>query len=145
MRSVLALVVSVVSLSAAPVPKAIQKKPPTADGVWECVEFNGYNGRVKATVTGTFWKIAGDKMSVGKPTPDEFAEGDYNSTFRVVDAAKPHQLEMSVSDKVRYSAVLVPDGDSLRWAWCTNSAKTITECGPADDVYYYVFKRVKEK
>ena len=46
---------------------------------------------------------------------------------------------------VKYSAVVELDGNTLRWCYATDSTVTITECKPANGVYYYVFERVKEK
>jgi hypothetical protein len=144
MRSVLALVVFAVVLPAAPVPKGV-KKPPSADGVWECVEFNGHNGKVRsATVIGTFWQMEGEELWSGKRTVAELTPDSQPLVLAIRDPKRPHQREL-VSGGGRASADIEVDGDPLRWALATDWTKTITECGPADDVYYYVFKRVKEK
>lgn len=148
MRPLLALLVFALPLAAAPVPKAIKARPVTLDGVWQCVEFNGWDGRMKSPDTvGTYWRIAGDKMSRARKTTAELAAADaLEFTLRARDEADPRLREYVVgANAAPYSTVFERDGDTLRWAWCTDPKATITACQPAADVYYYVFKRVDEK
>ena len=138
------LLLLVAPVVAAPVPKAV-KKQATADGVWRVTEFNGHNGKIQANAVGYYWMVAGDRMSNGKRTPEELSATDLPTTFRVRDADNPHLREMVVTTNVKFSSVFVLDGDTLRWAYATDPTQTITECRPADGVYYYVLERVKEK
>lgn len=129
-------------LFTAPVPKALRKVP-NYDGVWQVVEFIDQDGGLKSAAVGKYWKIDGDKIGQGKAA-NEWSEGDLSRTLRTPDGQKPHLRELVVSDTVWYSCALELDGDTLRLAGCIDSSKTITECKPGKNVYYYEFKRVNK-
>ncbi len=143
----LAIFLLVGSLPAAPVPKSL-KKPPSADGVWECVEHN-LDGRAEEVPFHLrYYKVAGEHMSYGCETLDELAKQmrETNAyTFRLSDPDRPSLRAMVDSDGIVHSAVFELDGDTLRWAACADAERTITECKPGLGVQYFVFKRVKEK
>ena len=144
MRPLFVLLLLVVPVVAAPVPTAV-KKAATADGVWEWVEFNGNDGKLQYAIQKpSYWRIEGDRISTGKPSVEEVLREELKHTLRVRDE-KQQNLRTFDIGVVKYSAVVELDGDTLRWCYATDSTVTITECKPANGVYYYVFERVKEK
>ena len=146
MRSILALVVFVVSLPAAPVPKGV-KKPPSADGVWECVEMNSDGRSMDVPAHMRYFKIDGETMSNGQPALKEMVRpiGELRPfTLRIDDSARPTLRTMVDSDGIVHSAVFELDGDTLRWAFTTDRDRTLIECKPGLGVCYYLFHRVKE-
>lgn len=147
MRSALILLFVAGLSFAAPVPKGV-KKPPSADGVWECVEYN-LDGRAEEVPFHLrYYKVAGEHMSYGCETLDELAKQmpETNAyTFRISDPDRPTLRTMVDSDGIVHSAVVELDADTLRWTACADAERTITECKPGLGVQYFVFKRVNEK
>lgn len=147
MRPLVVLLFAAASLPAAPVPKGV-KKPPSADGVWECVEVNSDGRSMDVPELTRYCKIEGDRVSNGRPTLPEIEcpIGELQPfTLRTDDPARPTLRTMIIDDGPTYSAVFERDGDTLRWAWCGDRQRTITECAPGPDVVYSVLRRVKEK
>ncbi len=143
MRPLFVLLLFALPVVAAPVPKAL-KKTATEDGVWEWVEFNGHNGAMKYTIPKPMYRrIDGDRMSIGKSSVEEVLREELKHTIRARDEKQPN-LRTYDTGGVQYSAVLELDGDTLRWCYALDLKATITECKPANGVYYYEFKRVKE-
>jgi hypothetical protein len=143
MRPLFALLLFALPAFAAPVPKALKAKP-TADGVWEWVEFNGNDGKMQYAIQKPmYWRIEGDGISTGMKSVEELLAKPLTHTMKVRDEKQPHLRTFDTG--VKYSAVMELDGDTLRWCYANDQNKTITECKPADGVYYYVFKRVAEK
>jgi len=143
MRPLATLLLFAVPVFAAPVPKAVKAKP-TMDGVWEWVEFNGHDGTMKYTIQKpTYRRIDGDRISIGKRTIEELFREEPAHILRIRDEKLPHLRTLEVGE-VKYSAVVELDGDTLRWCYALDTNVTITECKPANGVYYYLFKRVKE-
>lgn len=144
MRPLTVLLLLAVPAWAAPVPKAL-KKAVTADGVWEWVEFNGSDGKMQYTIPKPMYRrIDGDRISIGKSSVEEVLREELKHTIGVRDEQQPH-LRTFDAGGVKYSAVLQLDGDTLRWCYALDPKATITECKPANGVYYYVFERVKDK
>ena len=144
MRTALALLLAgaAVATVAAPVPKAVKSRP-TADGVWELVEFDGDNGRVKMTAP-SYWMIEGDRISIGKYQLAELSRDDLRDHLTVRDPDRPELRHyFNPPDGQKRSAVLVLEGDTLRFAFDTSFTLTLIECTPGPHVYYYVFRRVK--
>jgi hypothetical protein len=146
MRPLVGLIAFALPLLAAPVPKGMKAKRPSADGLWQVVAFNGDNGQVgPGGVLKTYWRIDADRMSNGKETPAQIeVEGCLHSLVGR-DPDRPHLLELKLGQGGSRSCALEVDGDTLRWAWATDPVATVTECKPAAGVYYYEFKRVAEK
>lgn len=143
MRSLVALLLFTLPVVAAPVPKALKAKA-TMDGVWEWVEFNGNDGQMKYTIQKpNYWRVEGDRISIARQSVEELYQNPLTHTIRIRDEQQPH-LRTYDSGDTKYSAVVELDGDTLRLAYATDTTKTITECKPADGVYYYVFQRVKD-
>jgi len=143
MRPLFVLLLFALPAVAAPVPKALKAKP-TMDGVWEWVEFNGSDGTMKFTIPKpTFRRIDGDRISLGKPSVEEVLREELRQTLHVRDEQQPH-LRTYDTGGVKYSSVVELDGDTLRWCFSLDPKATITECKPANGVYYYVFKRVTD-
>ena len=144
MRPLVLLLLFALPLFAAPVPKAVKAKPSTEDGVWEWVEFNGNDGKMQYSIQKpTYWRIEGGRMSVGKRSVDELFREPLPHTVSVRDERQPN-LRTHDTGGAKHSAVLEVDGDTLRFAYAVDTTKAITECKPADGVYYYVFQRVKQ-
>jgi len=142
MRPLIVLLLFAVPAVAAPVPKTL-KKAATADGVWEWVEFNGNDGKMGYNIPKpTYWRIEGDLISTGKRTVDELFSTPLTHTMTVRDGQQPN-LRTFDTGGTKYSAAMELDGDTLRWCYATDPKQTITECKPANGVYYYVFKRMK--
>lgn len=144
MRPLVVLLLFALPVLAAPVPKALKAKA-TMDGVWEWVEFNGNDGQMRYTIPKpTYRRIDGDRISIGKQSVEELAREESRHTLHIRDENQPH-LRTYDTGGSKYSAVVELDGDTLRWCFALDPSVTITECKPANGVYYYVFKRVKEE
>ena len=145
MRTVVALVVFLAGgVFAAPVPKALKKALPTADGVWECVEYN-YDGRSDDVPDHLkFCKVVGENVLGGRELEDGIPRGDPAVfAFRTDDPAHPTRQTLVYDSGWTLSAVVELDGDTFRWAISTERGRTLAECKPGLDVRYHVFQRVK--
>ena len=142
MRPLFVLLLFALPAVAAPVPKALKAKP-TADGVWEWAEFNGNDGKMGYTIQKpTYWRIDGERISIGKRSVDELYSEPLPHVLRPRDEEQPHLRTYDIGG-AKHSAVMELDGDTLRLAYALDTNATITECKPANGVYFYVFKRVK--
>lgn len=147
MRPLVILLFAAASLPAAPVPKSL-KKPPSADGVWEFVEYNSDGRSRDVPERARYWRIDGERMSNGRATLAEIAKPMselHPFTLRIDDPAQPTRRTMLTADGNTFPAVVELDGDTLRWVWSTDPAKSTIECKPGLDMEYSVFRRVKEK
>ena len=144
MRAAVLLLLVALPVLAAPVPKSL-KGAPTLDGVWQVVEYNGMNGQRPAQAEGTYWRVEGESFGGGEDSIKKLTSDNLPHLLRIPDPKKPHLREYHLFGGEKYSAVVDLDGDTLRFAWAPDATKTISECKPADDMYYYVFRRVKDK
>lgn len=139
----LAAAVHAAPVLAAPVPKAV-KKMPTMDGIWEWVEININDGKDEYEVPKpSYWRIVGDRMAVHKRTVEEAMIAEPRARFEILDEKQPHLRTYHNSSGGTHPAVVNLDGDTLRWCFASDPEQVVTECKPADGVYYYVFKRVR--
>lgn len=124
---------------AAPVPKALTKKPPAKpDGVWVLAEFSsdGVPPAPKDNMARD-WVFEGEYVHVGmKAAPG--VKGPPN--FTVYDPDRPN-LRKWGTNMAAYE--LDADGDTLRACYAHDGRKELTECKPEKGIHYYVFKRVK--
>lgn len=142
MRALVAVLILAAVAVAAPVPKGVKAKP-SADGIWELVEFDGDNGKVPPPPQQpSYRRIVGERMSTGNSSIKQLLSEEPEFTLRVRDPDRPHLRTLQTAWSTEHSAVMELDGDTLRWAYARDPAQTITECKPSGGVYYYVFKRV---
>ena len=147
MRETLAVVAATfaASLLAAPVPKSLKK--PTADGLWQLVEYssNGQSPPADAAEWRVkYWRVEGDRMTQGNVTLDEARKTTQMFTLRVRDPDHPHLREMAWDDNDRgASAVFELRGGRLVFCVANNDRTVVTEGKPAQGVYYHEFERVK--
>jgi hypothetical protein len=145
MRTLLALLALAVPLAAAPVPKGIKK--PSADGLWQLVEYRSNGEAVpdgSAELACKYWRVEGERMTQGYRTPDEARKSTQMFTLRVRDTDRPHLREM-VWDVTshRMSAAFELRGEKLLFCVANDAGVVVTECKPKAGVYYHEFERVK--
>lgn len=129
---------------AAPVPKAIRKRPAT-DGVWRLVEYASNGIRERPDVT--YWRIEGDRMTMGKKTVDEaLAETTTRFTLRVRDPNHSHLRELVWDEHTSVSSAAIElNGDHLKLCVANDPLTVVTECRPMHGTYYYEFERERVK
>jgi hypothetical protein len=141
MRHLVALavvLVSVTSVSAAPVPKAIKKQPTSPDGTWELTEFHSHGVKQNHQNMTKIWHLEGETFHVGPKGKGS----QYSLTTPNPDNPSQRRFIPS-SGGVGYPAVLELVEGELRFCYSGDPNSKITECKPAGNVYYYVFKRVE--
>jgi hypothetical protein len=124
---------------AAPVPKALTKKPPQSlDGYWYLTE--SIEDGVPVQMGNSYCRhtlIRGERYASsmqGRPTESG------GEDFTLIDPDRPQLRRWQGRP-----AVFEADGDTLRGCFATDGRKELTECKPGKGVIYYVFERVKEK
>lgn len=125
--------------AAAPVPKSLKKAAPV-DGTWRLVEFwsNGQKGSAEGMTP--VWVLEGEEFYVGPK-----AEGNYWQ-LTIPDPAKPNVRKFAhgrAATTNPYPAMVEADGDTLKFCYGVNATTDIASCAPAQNVYYYVFTRLK--
>jgi len=126
----------------APVPKSL-KPPPSVDGMWELVEFNGLNGGlIHEYEKPSYWRIEGEFMSPPSTSVEKLARVKPEKNLLYRDEKDPRMRTMKDSIKEN-PAMFEVDGDSLKWCYGLNYNTVVTEVKPGPEVYYYEMKRVK--
>jgi len=152
--AVLALLLSAGAGLTAPVPKGAQnQKPASPDGVWQVTAASFWNGKLKFDVVGTYMQIEGERFSYIEPDLERLGQNGLPHALWNVDPNQPRQRRFVYGGMLPppqgipwqppkgSSAILEVDGDTLRFAYVCGENKPLTECKPADDVYYFELRR----
>ena len=151
MRTLLALFLFAAPLVAAPVPKALKKRP-ALDGVWQVVEWHSGNAQLQLTDE-VLWKIDGETLAVeGKntATPAGFV-ANANRTMKKPEGGADNAIDYTIlpTDGSRPSfrpSVFEVDGDTFTICLTdTHNGPRPAECKPSGDTVTYVLKRVDAK
>jgi hypothetical protein len=124
--------------AAAPVPKSL-KKTASVEGTWKLIEFwsNGQKGSAEGMTP--VWVLEGEVFYVGAK-----AEGNLWQ-LTIPDPARPNVRKFAHGrgSANPYPAMVEADGDTLRFCYGVDASTEIAGCAPAQNVYYYVFTRLK--
>jgi hypothetical protein len=122
---------------AAPVPKGLKKLAPSFDGHWHLVE--SIEDGAPRQITGNYCRnvlISGEGLAsriLGWPQA-------CNEPLTLIDPARPHLRLWNGKP-----AVLVMEGDSLRFYFATDGRKELTEGETGSGVSCYVYHRRSEE
>lgn len=150
MRAIAALLVLAVPLLAAPVPKALAKRPPSLTGTWEVVEW--YDDQIKMELgDGIVWTIDGEKLSAADKRGGVPVGYAHNATRTIRrQEGQPNAVEYSIiysdgSSPDHRPAVIELDGDTLKLNLAMTTNVRPTECKPTNGTRLYVLKRTDPK
>jgi len=138
MRSAVALLFAV-SVSAAPVPKALQQKSDAEllDGRWECVSLDGGAGLRPEK---RFMYIKDGKMDMTDDPPPTA-----NGPFTLDTSKEPRQLDVKWKGwDVAQRYIYKLEGDTLTLCHAQDNQPRPSEFKGGGGAYCFVFKRVKE-
>jgi hypothetical protein len=144
-RFAILLVAFTPCLLAAPVPKAVKKKPTALDGTWEVVERLN-NGKPITFNAREFWVFDADTYTMYDTAADETAIGDGSvkrcaGSYRRPDADGGTAIDLW-EGRNKDAARLALDGDTLQLALPLKANWRPAEATPAADVAYLKFQRV---
>lgn len=136
----LAIAVSTVAL-AAPVPKAVKKKPDAEvlAGEWETIVSES-NGQFRAPSGVYRWNFDTDLTLRSHPTGQ--SERAVKWTVKIAPGQSPKEIDLT-DGKMTYKGIYEFDGGDLRIAYATGDRPANFD--PKSGVYYNVLRRVEKK
>jgi hypothetical protein len=139
MRTLLAILVLTAVATAAPIPKALKKKPNSADflGFWEQTGSNS-NGKEGGVTHAKYWKIEPDKFYYGLPDTNTL-KSTASMKISTPDESQPNIIEYGGS----LNRLEVHD-DVLTWVFGTSKTEAPDGIEPRASRIIYYFKRVPE-
>jgi len=96
-----------------------------------------------ATTTDRYCRLTDDSETPLVSDLKELATAD-TRRVETPDPERPTLKRVVISER-SYSTVYEVDGDELRQAFARDHTQSLTECKPAQGVYYFVFRRVKDE
>ena len=154
MHRLIVLLICAAPLAAAPVPKALKKKP-SLDGTW-LVDDCWYNLDKHDRTEWRVWTATGEKLAAypvndvdeWRAYIDDKKPYCWRWTITFPDPNDPTAIDMREGEGEKAKVLrgrFVLDGDSLKLCYnVTVTEPRPTVCEPAKTVVYYSFKRVEE-